>query len=148
MGKIDLDPCADDGDPPNIPAANHFTEADDGLSRYWCGRIFMNPPYGVEIIRWAKHLLREVNERRTTEAVVLVPSRTDTQWFRLFEPYWRCLVRGRLKFGDGANSAPFPSVVIYIGPNVQRSTEAFDDVGTVYPGAVNGIASGRDPGFS
>jgi len=45
--------------------------------------------------------------------VALVPSRTDTAWWHDY-----CMkheirfIRGRLKFGDQPNSAPFPSAVI------------------------------------
>ena len=44
----------------------------------------------------------------------LLPSRTDTRWFHehgLKADEIR-FIRGRLKFGDATNSAPFPSVVL------------------------------------
>ena len=30
-----------------MPAGKHFTAAEDGLSREWHGRVYMNPPYGA-----------------------------------------------------------------------------------------------------
>lgn len=46
--------------------------------------------------------------------VMLLPARTDTKWFHDY-----CLkygeitfLRGRLKFGDSKNSAPFPSMIV------------------------------------
>lgn len=53
--------------------------------------------------------------------VMLIPSRTDTRYFHNFI-YGRTeirFVKGRLKFGDSINSAPFPSmIVIFRGPKV------------------------------
>ena len=72
LGAIDLDPCAE-GER-LIPAKAHFTREKDGLSRYWYGRIYMNPPYGREIEQWLKHLCREYGSGRTTEAIALVPA--------------------------------------------------------------------------
>lgn len=49
--------------------------------------------------------------------VCLLPSRTDTRWFHdwvLGKAELR-FVKGRLKFGDGKNSAPFGSLVAIYG---------------------------------
>jgi site-specific DNA-methyltransferase (adenine-specific) len=48
-------------------------------------------------------------------AVFLLPARTDTIWFHdivlKFAEEIRFL-KGRLRFGDGAGQAPFPSMVV------------------------------------
>jgi hypothetical protein len=37
MGEIDLDPCSNDKDNPNVPAKEHYTQADDGtIDRSYC----------------------------------------------------------------------------------------------------------------
>jgi site-specific DNA-methyltransferase (adenine-specific) len=77
--------------------------------RAWTGeRVFCNPPYGPEIQKY----LRKAWEADC--AVYLLPARTDTKWFHEF-----CLkaseirfIKGRLKFGDSKNGAPFPSMVV------------------------------------
>ena len=43
--RFDLDVCAPPGGVPWVPADRFFTMADDGLSREWTGRVWMNPPY-------------------------------------------------------------------------------------------------------
>ena len=51
--------------------------------------------------------------------VCLVPSRTDTKWFHeyvLGKAEIR-FVKGRLKFGDSKESAPFPSMVVIYRSN-------------------------------
>lgn len=126
---IDLDPCSNVEK--SIPARCHFAIEKDGLSRYWYGRVYMNPPYGDVIGQWVKHLCREYVAGRTTEAIALVPARTDTQWFSLFSEFPQCFLRGRLKFGNGETSAPFPSVAVYLGSNIERFVGVFKAIGKV-----------------
>jgi site-specific DNA-methyltransferase (adenine-specific) len=48
-------------------------------------------------------------------AVYLIPARTDTRWFHeLVLPFASEIrfIKGRLKFGDAKNSAPFPSMLV------------------------------------
>ena len=106
-----LDPCASDQD---AKCAKYYTVEDDGLKQNWQGEtVFMNPPYGRDIKTWIKKAFTEAKKPNTV-VVCLVPSRTDTR-------YWHdyCmratevrLIKGRLKFGDSKNAAPFPSAVV------------------------------------
>ena len=76
-------------------------------------RVFCNPPYGSEIKKWVEKGYRE-GTKDNTVVVLLIPARTDTTYFHDFI-YHRCeirFVRGRLKFGDSATSAPFPSMLV------------------------------------
>lgn len=106
-----LDPCSTSE---NAKCAKYFTVEDDGLKQDWSNDVvFMNPPYGREIKHWIKKAYEEHIKGATV--VCLIPSRTDTT-------YWHDYIfgkasdirflRGRLKFGDSKNSAPFPSAVI------------------------------------
>lgn len=49
LGEFDLDPCAPENRPWDT-AKHHYTEADDGLSKPWFGRVWLNPPYSRDII--------------------------------------------------------------------------------------------------
>lgn len=131
LGGIDLDPCSNSGEP-NVPAKRHFTEADDGLAREWSGRVYMNPPYGRVIRLWVAKLLDEVDAGRVTAAIALVPARTDTAWFALLRDCTLCFIRGRLRFSNSESSAPFPSVLAYFGPDMDRFVRAFQDMGDVW----------------
>jgi site-specific DNA-methyltransferase (adenine-specific) len=74
--------------------------------------VFCNPPYS-RIGEWVEKAYRE-SRKDNTVVVLLIPSRTDTRYFHNFI-YQRAeirFVRGRIKFGDSKNSAPFPSMVI------------------------------------
>lgn len=132
LGAIDLDPCSNSHETPNVPAALHFTQEEDGLKHEWYGRVYMNPPYGREVSKWVAHLLNEYRAGRVREAIGLLPARTDTQWFRLLRSFPRCFLYGRLKFSGHSNSAPFPSVLVYMGDNPAAFVDAFGDIGDVY----------------
>jgi site-specific DNA-methyltransferase (adenine-specific) len=120
FGPFDLDPCADVS---NTKCANFFTESEDGLSQDWEGfTAFVNPPYGRGIDKWIKKGYDE-SRKKNTKVVMLIPARTDTKYWHQYvmradEVYF---VKGRLKFGDCTNSAPFPSaVVVFDGSNRQQ----------------------------
>ena len=113
-----LDPCATRG---NAKCRNFFTKRDDGLLQDW-GRhiVFCNPPYGRDVIRWAGKCYSSANSGATV--VLLAHARTDTRWFHDFVLGKAELrfVRGRLKFADGKQSAPFPSLIAVYRPLTER----------------------------
>ena len=129
LGAIDLDPCADPGR--TVPASEHFTEEDDGLAREWHGRVYMNPPYGPAIPAWVDHLVAEHHAGRVEASVSLIPARTETDWWAAFGTQTVCFIHGRLSF-SGQGAAPFPSAVIYLGPDDASFVESFAPLGEVY----------------
>jgi len=98
---FDFDPC---------PANPDF----DGLSCEWGNCNFVNPPYGREISKWVKKGIEEHEKGKTV--VFLVASRTDTKWWH--ELMRRAseirFIKGRLKFDDSGNPAPFPSAIVIL----------------------------------
>ena len=131
--EIDLDPCSNaKGSAANVPALEHFTREDDGLSRAWHGRVYLNPPYGRGIRPWISKVRGEYEAGRVQEAVVLVKSATDTAWFRILsERFARCEVAGRLRFSGCPDPAPFPSTIFYLGDRVQRFAKVFGGFGVI-----------------
>ena len=81
---------------------------------------------------WTARLDESYRSGSVTEALALVPARTDARWFTELRPYPRCFVHGRLKFGDATNSAPFPSAVFYLGSNIGGFAEEFSEIGDVF----------------
>ena len=76
-------------------------------------RVFCNPPYGRAIGEWVEKAYRE-GTKDGTIVVMLIPARTDTKYFHDFILH-RSEIRfisGRLKFGEAAQSAPFPSMLV------------------------------------
>ena len=111
--NFDLDVCAL---PENAKCKNYFTPEIDGLKQDWNGTCFMNPPYGREIGKWVEKAYNEAQKGNVI--VALLPARTDTKWFHdhIYMMYGVEfeLLKGRLKFGNSKNSAPFPSMVVVL----------------------------------
>ena len=110
-----LDPCAL---PDNAKCAKFFTPEDDGLAQDWSGeRVFCNPPYGRKIAAWVKKCHDEA--QKGALVVMLIPARTDTSYFHdyIYHKAEIRFIRGRLKFGNAEQGAPFPSMVVIYGNN-------------------------------
>ena len=106
--RFTLDPCADET---NHKCKKYFTKETDGLKQSWEGeRVFCNPPYGKEIKRWVK----KAAESNAEIVVMLIPARTDTSYFHeyIYKKAEIRFIKGRLKFGESKNSAPFPSMLV------------------------------------
>ena len=112
-----LDPAASDD---NAKCEKYYTKEQNGLAQSWQGEtVFCNPPYGRNVGEWVKRARDEYLLGACT-VVMLLPSRTDTKWFHdyILGTAEVRFVKGRLKFGDSKDAAPFPSiVVIYRGNN-------------------------------
>jgi DNA N-6-adenine-methyltransferase (Dam) len=115
LGSFDLDPCAASPRPWDC-ARHNFIEADDGLSRPWRGRVFLDPPYDrYEVGKWIDRLANH------GYGTALLHARTEAGWF---EPCWRSasailFMADRVKFcrPDGseqpANSGAPPVLVAF-----------------------------------
>lgn len=131
-GRFDLDPCSPGKGRSRVRARTHYTEEDDGLSLPWHGKAFMNPPYGKALPAWTAKAHAEIVAGHASLVLGLIPARTDTRWWHRdvagVAHVW--LLKGRLAFGDGTQSAPFPSALIVWGGSddlVQRISTAFPD---------------------
>ena len=143
MGGIDLDPCSNSHETPNVPAATHYTRDDNGLAQVWRGCVYMNPPYGYEIDDWVSKLVDQYENGEVTEAIALVPARTDTQWWQRLRDYHVCFVTGRLTFIGNQDSAPFPSAVVYLGDSVETFVNAFEGIGDIWHRTRHGYCFGE-----
>lgn len=109
-----LDPCSTHE---NAKCYKHFTIEEDGLLQDWGNEVvFCNPPYGRQIKDWVKKAYEESRKDNTT-VVMLIPARTDTIYFHeyIYHKAEIRFIKGRLKFGDAKNAAPFPSMVVIFG---------------------------------
>ncbi|BDA71537.1 hypothetical protein CAL7716_057030 [Calothrix sp. PCC 7716] len=118
-----------------IPAREHYTVNEDGLSQQWLGRVFLNPPYSCPG-KWIAKLTEEIKTGRVIEAIALVPGATDTNWLSpVLKNQPVCFWKGRIKFLDTNYEAKLPArqshVLIYWGSNSARFVEVFDAFGVV-----------------
>lgn len=130
LGEFDLDPCS----PINRPwdtAKRHYNVLDDGLNLDWEGRVWMNPPYGREAVKWLDKLATHGN------GIALIFARTETEMF--FSQVWDradalLFFRGRLYFhhvnGERARAnAGAPSVLIAYGDENVSALEKVSEWG-------------------
>lgn len=109
--NFNLDPCCTKD---NHKCDTYYTIYDNGLEKKWGGgyRVFCNPPYS-KISEWVAKAFYETRNDNTL-VVLLIPSRTDTKYFHdyIYNRAEIRFVKGRLKFGEEKNSAPFPSMLV------------------------------------
>jgi len=114
------DPCTTKDNP--LGCEVFYTKEIDGLKEHWFGNTFINPPYS-KIGEWVRAArLRQTDfydyykPKHVGTIVMLIPARTDTRWFHEYiykKPDVEIrFIKGRLKFGNSKNSAPFPSMIV------------------------------------
>lgn len=72
--EFDLDPASPFDFETFVSAVTKYTIFDDGLSREWFGRVWLNPPYGPDTGFWMRRMADHGN------GVALIFSRTDANW--------------------------------------------------------------------
>ena len=92
----------------------------------------MNPPYGRGIKEWIEKAYEE-SRKKNTMVVALIPSRTDTKYRHdyVLKAHQLYFVKGRLKFGNGENSAPFPSAVVVFRDGLRNAYLDFPQLGVL-----------------
>ncbi len=109
-----LDACAEDE---TAKVDSYFTTEDDALIQDWEGIVWCNPPYGREQIKFINKGLEEHRKHGST-IVFLIPARPDTKVWQdvIFKNASQvCFIKGRLKFGNSKDSAPFPCALVVFG---------------------------------
>lgn len=112
--------------PENAKCDHFVTKETDALQVPWFGRVWLNPPYGRGMAEWLAKARSELQKGNVQIVVILIPARTDTQWFHdwVWDKEWNRpqegveirFEKGRLRFGDAAAPAPFPSMLVIMTP--------------------------------
>lgn len=136
MGRIDLDPASSETANKIVRATKIYTKQDDGLSKFWAGKVWMNPPYAAELIRlFIKKFVDHVSSGDISEGIVLVNNATETNWFNELVSVASAVVfpNGRIKFIDKngeSSGAPLQGqAVIYIGKKPDKFMKEFGEFG-------------------
>lgn len=121
--KFTLDVCANAD---NAKCEQFFTKEDDALVKDWGqGICWMNPPYGKAISDFMRKAYKA--SRKGAWVVCLVPARMDTNWWFnwVVGKATECrIVKGRLRFGNAKNVAPFVSAVVIYNPLKKPTPES------------------------
>lgn len=137
LGSITLDPASHPIPQAWIQAEHYFTRADDGLSKPWFGRVFLNPPYGRgNAGRWAAKLIGEYRTGRVEQAILLVNTMLGYKWYAdIWRSYPICITDERLRFipPDGVidGEAKQATTFFYFGRDASAFARAFEDVGRI-----------------
>jgi len=117
---FDLDPCVSLNQPWSTASAG-YNVVDDGLNKKWDGMVYCNPPYGDNVIYWAKKMAEHKN------GVMLIFARLETKvWQEYIFPTADGFLfpKRRISFyrpdGTKGSSAGAPSVFVSFG-NEARS---------------------------
>lgn len=111
---IRLDPCAHDNHVLDTDIRS-ITKGENGLLFDWDLNAYINPPYS-EIGVWVEKAIEQSCEHPDNFYVLLLPSRTDREWFRkvMKKAVAVCFFERRIKFANASNNAPFPSILAVI----------------------------------
>jgi ParB family chromosome partitioning protein len=135
LGTIDLDPASCEEANQTVGAARIYTIADDGLTKPWHGRVWLNPPYGRLAPDFIERLVTEYMNGNVEEAIVLVNAHsTDTKWFQPLWDYTLCFTDHRIDFGAGTerrSGSTHGSVFVYLGQNLETFKNNFAKFGPV-----------------
>ena len=131
-GPVELDPCSNSRDHPNVPCLRCFTEEEDGLSFQWnANSVFMNHPYS-DSKTWIPYARRMFDEGNVQELIMLIKLDISTRWYKCIADMPWVAINKRLRFGGGKSAAPFQSALFYLGPDPQLFFETFGYLGTCY----------------
>lgn len=144
---ITLDPCTHATNP--LGALMYFTRLDNGLKRSWLAELcatktpslWMNPPFGKGITAWIALFLACVDAQRSMRALVLVPSRVGSRWYRELcdRSQCYCELDGRVRFEvlkgkrlvPAKDCARWGVTLVYFGPNRKRAARMLAPYGAV-----------------
>jgi hypothetical protein len=142
LGDFDLDPCSSQTANEIIRATAFFTADEDGLSRPWSGRLWMNPPYtNAAMNAFAAKLLGHYEQGDVTAAIMLTNNASDTGWFHALSANARgiCFPRGRAHYWRGdtreQSSALQGQAIFYFGSRFDRFAGVFEGIGLVMTAA-------------
>lgn len=148
-GVIDLDPAAE-SETSHTGAKLAYTVAINGLIQRWFGKVFCNPPYGRGVHLWAEKFKKEYLEGDVEQGLFLVAGRIDTKMAKIMGCFMECQVDGRLKFlnakGEEQDPAPFPSVIYYLGHDIEGFVREFSQIGRIkFPEMLYIARKGKNP---
>lgn len=139
MGGIDLDPASTHEANRVIRAERIWTAADDGLSRPWSGRIWLNPPYNRDMVEaFTARAIQAWQAHDVKQACILVNNATETRWFQDLAEVATAIAfpEGRVRYwhdrpGVEITGATQGQAVIYLGGRERMFLDAFGELGLV-----------------
>lgn len=131
MGGIDIDPASNNFANLTVNATTYYTKEDDGLSKDWEGKVWLNPPYSSIISEFINKICNS-----NVEAVVLTNNSTDTKWYQQAAINCNaiCFTSGRINFYNTEQKKSSPTngqSFFYFGNNKEKFNSIFKEIGFV-----------------
>lgn len=134
LGGIDLDPASHSMANAVVQAKRFFSIHDNGLTREWAGRVWLNPPFS-QWQDWVPKIISEWLSGRIDSMCILCATRTLTaQYFAPIHEYCSaiCILRGRIPFWGGRATTPDDGhAVFYFGDDAEAFSLSFSSIGFV-----------------
>lgn len=136
LGEIDLDPASNAEANKIVKAKKYFSEEDDGLSKEWSGRVWLNPPYSRDLMGpFVNKLIESYKSGSVPGAIMVSHNNTDTAWFHSLSEVASavCFPRQRIKFyRNQIVAAPVNGqAFFYLGRSADNFIEVYKDYGVV-----------------
>jgi len=138
MGGIDVDPASSNIANQTVKAKKYYTIKDNGLTKPWSGRVWMNPPYSQPLINeFSQTFVDKYNSFEVLEACILINNATETVWLQgLLNICSKiCFIKSRIKFIDvegNASGSPLQGqLILYFGNNNQKFKNNFSIFGII-----------------
>lgn len=142
---IDLDPCSTAVAQRTVKARRFLGKSDDSLQQPWCGRVFINPPFGVlgscsQQGLFLRKALEEHGAGRASEVLLLLKAAIGYSWFQQVFQLPHAFLKQKVSFVCQDNSYRQPSheasnphgtVVVYLGKNVHRFCHVFSEIAAI-----------------
>lgn len=117
--------------PETAKCDEYFTPEVDGLKQDWVDICWCNPPYGRMQKDWIKKA-RDESLKNDATIVMLIPAKPDTKiWHDVIfkDSSAVCFIKGRLRFGNAKENAPFPSAIVVFGNVTSKQIETLSSFG-------------------
>jgi hypothetical protein len=135
LGKIDIDPASHAYANMVVKALTYFTESDNGLTKKWSGKVWVNPPFS-DWQAWVPKIIEEWSSGRVEAMCALCGTPTLTSQY--FAPIHDnaagiAIMKRRINFWGGlATSAPSGHAIFYFGSDFAAFAREFSSIGHVY----------------
>lgn len=137
LGTIELDPASSATANDVVQAEEYYDIEDDGLTLPWEGNVWLNPPYGRDLIApFIEKICLHARSGEITAAIVLVNNATETDWFQTLAAHADalCFPRSRIRYwnASGTHDSPLQGQAFaYIGPDKYLFGSVFSQFGIV-----------------
>jgi hypothetical protein len=116
------------------PQCKHYTKADNGLSKPWHGRVWLNPPFSHPA-PFVEKLIEEYESGRVSAAILLTNAFPANKWFQKagHAAAAICFARKKINFEREGRKTPdkqcFGQAFFYFGRDPTAFFETFDPHG-------------------